>query len=290
MILNIKSDNKKLTCNTDLFYIDIFHITHVENHTPSTYSQSSLHKHPYFEICYVLKGSCEFELYNKEIFTVKANTFIIFPPTCEHRIIRESEEFSKLYSLFSFLPEKNKDNEFYKMARSAANDVKLYKSNKALKFYINRFIDIFKNGENSDYDTAITANFISFIIEVFKIMTKKSKSEPKYIHNDKRINDALTYISKNITDSPTVEDVAKHLHISSKQLTRSFCTYLSITPGQYIKNIKIKKIKQLLMNMDYTISDIAEIMKYNDASALISFFKKSEGITPQKMRENIFKL
>lgn len=290
MNFDLKSDNKKLICNTDLFYIDILKIAHTFNQDSKIYSHGNLNKHPYFEICYVLNGNCEFELYNEKKFTVTKNSFIIIPPTCEHRIIKESENFSKIFSFFTFIPKENKDNNFYKSARIAINDIKLYKSNKILKFYINQFIKLFRNAENCDCDTLITTNFISFIIEIFEIITKNNKTSPQYIHNDQRINDAIFYIRKNITEAITVEDVAKSVNISSKQLTRLFRSFLSTTPGEYIKNIKIKKIKHLLMDMDYTLSDIAEIMKYNDASALIKFIKKNEGITPQKIRENIFKL
>ncbi len=288
MIQYFKTENNQINYSCELFDLDIFYITYNENNEQHSYSQNKLHKHPHYEICCVTNGYCEFEIYNKERFTVSKNGFIIFPPLCEHRIVFESPSFAKLSALFSFIPKESRENSFYKAAQISANDIKVYKSNKNVRFYIQRFLDIF-NGKSMDYNNSILSNFIAFIIEIYDIITYKKEIEIKYVYNDKRINDAIKFIDENISNELSVGVVAKHLHISQRQLTRLFEQFLSTSPGKYIKNVCIKKIRELIMNTDYSLSDIAEIMKYNDTSALIKFFKGQEGITPQKLRDKIIK-
>ena len=288
MIQYFKSEANKINYSCEWFDLDIMYITYNENDENHTYSQDRLHKHPHYEVCCVTNGFCEFEIYNKTRFVVNKNCFIIFPPTCEHRIVFESPGFAKLSALFSFQPKANNDNTFYQAVQIAANDVKVYKSNKNVRFYIQRFLDIFC-GKTMDYENLLLSNFISFMIEAYQIITYNKEIEIKYIYNDKRINDAIKFIDENISNELTVASVAKHLHISQRQLTRLFEQFLSTTPGRYIKNECIKKIRKLIMNTDYSLSDIAEIMKYSDASALIKFFKGQEGITPQKLRDKIIK-
>lgn len=289
MNIYFKSEEKKLAYKGDLFELDILYITYSNQSPNHSYSQNVLHKHPHYEICAVLNGECEFELYNKKRFIVSKNSFVIFPPMCEHRIIKESESFSKLSAMFSFTPEDNSQNNFYKMAQIVINEVNTYKINPDMKFFINRFVKISDKENFKDYNTLIISNFLSFMIEAFQIMTYKKEIKIQYLYNDKRINDAIGFIENNITESLSVNDVATHLHLSCKQTSRLFLKFLSVTPGKYIQNSKIKKIRELLLNSDYSLTNIAEIMKYNDTSALIKFFKKSEGVTPQKMRDNIIK-
>lgn len=283
-----KSEFNSIDYSCELFDLAIIYITYNENDKNHTYFQDRLHKHPHYEICCVTNGYCEFEVYNKTKFVINKNSFIIFPPACEHRIVFESPEFSKLSALFSFQPKTNKENTFYQSVQIATNDLKIYKSNKDMRFYIQRFISIFR-GRTMDYKNSLLSNFISFMIEAYQIITYKKEIEIKQIYTDKRINDAITFIDGNISNELTVSSVAKNLHLSQKQLTRLFVQFLSTTPGRYIKTACIKKIRALIMTTDNSLSDIAEIMKYSDASALIKFFKSQEGITPQKLRDKIIK-
>ncbi len=289
MLQYLKKESKKISYNCDTFDLEIISIMHNKNDENHSYSQDKLHKHPYYELCFVTEGYCEFEIYTKERFVVKKNSFIIFPPTCEHRIVFESPFFSKISTLYSFIPNENAESNFYQVARIATNDIKTYKSNKNVRFYLQRFLDIFKSN-SMDYDNALLANFISVVIEVCHILTSKKEIEVKYIYNDKRINDVIKFIAENASNELSVRIVAEHLHISQRQLDRLFKEYLSTSPGKYIKNICIKRICELLMNTEYSLSDIAEIMKYNDTSALIKIFKSQEGITPQKYRDSILKV
>lgn len=288
MIQHLKGESKKISYTCESFDLDIISVMHSKNNENHSYSQDKLHKHPCYELCCVLDGYCEFELYNKERFVVKKNSFIIFPPTCEHRITFESPFFSKTSALYSFIPNENAKSNFYQSVRVAANDIKVYKNNKNVRFYLQRFLDIFKSN-SMDYDNAMLSNFISFILEVCHIITYKKEIGVKYIYNDKRINDVIKFIDENASNELSVRLVAGHLHISQRQLDRLFKEYLSTSPGKYIKNICIKKIRELLMNTEYSLSDIAEIMKYNDTSALIKIFKNQEGITPQKYRDSILR-
>ncbi len=283
-----KSEGNSIEYSCELFNLDIIYITYNENGENHTYSQNRLHKHPHYEICCVTNGYCEFEIYNKTRFVVNKNCFILFPPTCEHRIVFESPGFAKLSALFSFQPIANNENTFYQAVQIAANDIKVYKSNKNIRFYIKRFLDIFC-GKSMDYEHLLLANFISFIIETYQVITYKKKIEIKHLYNDKRINDAIKFIDGNASNELTVASVSKHLHISPKQLTRLFEQFLSTTPGRYIKTACVNKIRELIINTDNSLSDIADIMKYSDASALIKFFKGQEGITPSKLRDKIIK-
>ena len=67
----------------------------------------------------------------------------------------------------------------------------------------------------------------------------------------------------------------RKIYVSPSLLSADFkCLEKDIL--EIYSKIKIKKIRELLLNTDYSLTNIAEIMKYNDTSALIKFFKKKK--------------
>lgn len=276
-------NEKKFFYDCEDFTFEAFYISLSEEKNHSYY-QNTLHRHPnFYEFHYVIDGECEFEIYNNKKYRLRKNSFIIFPPNCQHRITYESSTFSKLAGLFSIKPKENTKNNFYRSFEVTANNIEIHKATKNLKFLVS-LVSNFKNNKSRDYDNSLFFNYMSLIMEIFHITTGEKNIENKKIYSDKRINDAIKFIEDNISAELTVSDVSDYLHISGKQLTRLFRTYTGTTPGIFIKNERISILRRLLLNADYTLSDIAEIMQYNDVSALIKFFKNTEGITPQKYR------
>ena len=65
-------------------------------------------------------------------------------------------------------------------------------------------------------------------------------------------------IEKNIDKSLyTVEELAKDLNISRVQLYRKVKAILGISVSDYINNIRLEKAKELLLNSNQNISEIA---------------------------------
>lgn len=54
----------------------------------------------------------------------------------------------------------------------------------------------------------------------------------------------------------------------------------------YLQQVRVKKAKELLMNKQLTITEIATLTGYNDASHFIQVFKKHTGVTPNRYRKN----
>ena len=244
----------------------------------------TLHNHQNYEMTYLLEGTCEFILPDNTILKLEKKQFVIFPPYFKHKIYSESSDFAKLFLLFTFTPKETAA--YYKNVELQAKNVSVKESSELMRNCVKQFEDL-KISDRMDEHDMLLCNFCSFILEGFNIVTDKNKIEAIKSYKDKRITDSIKYIEENVNAKTTVDDVANYIHVSKRQLERIFENVLGMSPGTYIKNIRVKRIKNLLMNLDYTLEDIAEIMEYNNVSSVIKAFKRIEGVTPSKFRAGI---
>ena len=60
---------------------------------------------------------------------------------------------------------------------------------------------------------------------------------------------------------------------------------MGVSAGTLIRERVILEAKRLLINLDLMVSEIADKLNFDDQSYFIKFFKKYEGITPEKFRK-----
>ena len=73
------------------------------------------------------------------------------------------------------------------------------------------------------------------------------------------------------------EYLVEMLGLSYQQLSKIFSKYESVTLERYIILNKIERIKELIMQEEYTLSEIAYMMDYSSVQYLSNQFKKETG-------------
>ncbi len=71
-------------------------------------------------------------------------------------------------------------------------------------------------------------------------------------------------------------------------ISKLFSDYESITLEKYIIQQKIKKIKQLIIEDEFSLSEIAYMMDYSSVQYLSTQFKKETGITVSQFKNSTF--
>lgn len=99
------------------------------------------------------------------------------------------------------------------------------------------------------------------------------------------INEALSYIHKNIEEDLTLENVASTIHISKNYLSSIFTKHTGYSFNDYINKMRINKAKDLLKNTDMTLLDISYSCGFKNQNYFSTIFKKFEGITPNNYRK-----
>ena len=102
-----------------------------------------------------------------------------------------------------------------------------------------------------------------------------------------KLEQSLEYINENLSVNLTLMGIATELAISQYYFCRLFKRSIGITPHQYILQQRIEKSKQLLLQKDIRIVDIANQCGFANPSHFARCFRKMMGISPQQFRETI---
>jgi LacI family transcriptional regulator len=95
---------------------------------------------------------------------------------------------------------------------------------------------------------------------------------------------ALRYIYLHADDGLSVTDVASHCGVSRRLIERSFSQFLDSSPHEQIVRVRVARVKQLLLETDFSLDEIAARSGWSHAAYLSAMFKKEVGKTPGQFR------
>lgn len=121
------------------------------------------------------------------------------------------------------------------------------------------------------------------ILEVINIIFDEIIDNNKLNGND--INNAINFIERNIKKGITLEDVSNHVNLSIYYLSKIFKREMNINFITYMTERKIEIAKDMLVNTDLPIINIAIELAYNESNYFSKAFKKKVGMTPSEYRE-----
>lgn len=99
-----------------------------------------------------------------------------------------------------------------------------------------------------------------------------------------KVEQAKVYMTERVYDDVNPEEIAHHLNISYSWFRKIFKEYTGHAPAQYFKELKINKAKQLLVETNLTMKEIAFKLNYNSTEHFFSIFKKKARLTPSEYR------
>ena len=101
------------------------------------------------------------------------------------------------------------------------------------------------------------------------------------------IRRAQQYISANVQQKLSVPVVARSVDVSTSYLTALFHKHLQISPGEYIRRIKLQESKQLIREGRMNFTEIAEVLQYSTVHHFSRQFKEKFGITPTEYAKSV---
>lgn len=108
---------------------------------------------------------------------------------------------------------------------------------------------------------------------------------------DNNFSNVFTRILADIIQHPEKQGFLKELgdkyHMHPTYISNQFKKLYNISPIQLQKELRIGKAKKLMMTENMPISQIAEILGYEDIDDFTRFFKSREGVSPLKFKKRI---
>ena len=103
--------------------------------------------------------------------------------------------------------------------------------------------------------------------------------------HDPVVRRALLRMYQNMENPETVEELARGLGVSRRQLERRFQTDLKLSPSRAELRLRLDAVRGMLETTGRTVTQIAHATGFCDASHLINSFRAELGLTPSEYRQ-----
>lgn len=101
---------------------------------------------------------------------------------------------------------------------------------------------------------------------------------------DERLAKSIRFVRENACKGIDVNAIARAAGMSRRALEKKFSEQIGRTPLEEMQEIRFRRVRQLLLETDYVLPQIAELAGFQYQEYLVRFFKKRTGMTPGEFR------
>ena len=101
------------------------------------------------------------------------------------------------------------------------------------------------------------------------------------------IRNAQQFVQEHVEEKLTVPVVAERIGVSASYLTALFHKHLQLSPGEYIRRIKLGRSKQLIREGQMNFTQISESLQYSTVHHFSRQFKQMFGMTPTEYAKSV---
>ena len=131
---------------------------------------------------------------------------------------------------------------------------------------------------SQQYLAGIVLNILGSILYLSYNKDFDSKETPQIVERAKVI------MLENINKEIDIHEIASNLGTSYSWFRKVFKEYTGFAPAQYFLELKLRKSKELLLESNMAVKEIAYHLNFSSYEYFLSFFKKRVGITPLEYR------
>lgn len=102
-----------------------------------------------------------------------------------------------------------------------------------------------------------------------------------------KVEKVIQYMREHLGERLTLAELSEQVHLSTYYLSRAFKQTTGFTVIEYFNKLKIDKAKELIMETDKKIKDIALELGFTDEFYFSRIFKRTEGMSPSEFYSKI---
>ena len=118
-----------------------------------------------------------------------------------------------------------------------------------------------------------------------RYFVSSTRTEPVRVIEE--IDKATKYFNEHYNEEINIDEYTQTNYISISWFIRSFKQCTGSTPMQYILAKRISNAETLLQDPSYNITEISQIVGYDNPLYFSRIFKKVKGLSPSEYRKNI---
>lgn len=250
-----------------------------------TESMAESHYHPYFEIFYLLKGSCRI-FADHSLFFVSEGEMVILPPATLHRTQYESQveritiSFTREYcQLFDTVLGKDFFDRNFKMCR-----LELDSSTRKVLDSLLEEIETEKQKNDQFSESNVKVLFARVIVLLARKLKQTDGGKAGIGESEASIEKAARFIFENYGKDITLQEAAKVAGMRDTYFSRKFQEVTGYGFKEYLTSLRIQHSQQMLLNSSLTITQIAGACGFASSNYFGDAFKKLTGLSPREFR------
>ncbi len=232
--------------------------------------------HDFWEAVFVESGRVDVTE-DENFYTLSEGNVIFHAPMEFHRIKSAEGSYPKVF-VFSF----KTTGELPEAIRSGVFTVNPLQK-KLFDALRDSVYDYVHNGSSAISGEKATSLLKLFVIEMSKNPVATNITSPHTAREYQRI---ISFMSKNILENLTLEDISSRTNISVSYMKILFKTYAGIGPKSYYNLLRVQKATELLKKGD-SVTEVSRTMNFSSTNYFSVFFKRETGIPPSQQYRNI---
>jgi len=247
----------------------------------SKHYNNKQHQHSFFELCYIVNGKGTY-VDDGKTFPITNGTLFLSRPYIKHQILSETgldiifigfeiEEKETLNEIYEYFFNLQHTEHFIFPQSQSSPVVQLWTALLALV-----------NEPCIDFNNAFQGLCSAFFASILKQFGNKQEDNKKRPNRTSAflVYQAKLYIHDNLHKKLQLNDVAAHIYISGRHLSRIFRSELEQTFSNYVRKEKVTKAGILLSNTNLTHEEIAENTGFENVHYFSTVFSAEMGMPP----------
>ncbi len=249
--------------------------------------------HDFWELCYVEDGEITLILKDKEEKLLK-NQIILIPPNITHSYRSNAGNLNKAFVIcFESFSHSLK---VLSEVKFSLNDLQL----NCILTAISECKNTFKMNDEDLLEVLPSPNFAGqqiillnleyLFITLIRQLSLEKNPEIVFLNKEKFYQDladiVLEYFAKNLNKKLSLDEICKKFNYSRSFLCKKFKEVTGETLIGAFNRMKIEEAKKMLLETDASISDISFSLGFGEVKYFDYLFKKYNGVSPTKLREN----
>ncbi len=266
---------------------DVSFRVHFWGNNPTHYD-NPVHKHSFFEICYVWDGSGEYAEFgaDEREYPLRRGALFCSRPGVAHQI-RSAVGLSLSFVAFELDETRSSAEQVDRYRRLAADaEVCLYDAEGAPTVALWRALQLPDDPQlrlSAPSTSAVAHALLRSFADVFA-PRRPTNAARRLRSSDSLIRRAKLFIRDNLDAPLTLARVAEYLSVSERHVSRIFSEGIHESFNGYVREERIRQAAYLLTRTDVAIKEIAERTGFGNVHSFTRAFARATGLPPGRYR------